>query len=84
MRAFIVCAAFAMHARCAKPEPPRHPQPPCSRRYCEALCGSRQMKHVVLASPSPEAADAAAAAAIVEEREEIGTKVAQRRAQPGR
>jgi hypothetical protein len=34
------------------------------------------MKHVVLASPSPEAADAAAAAAIVEEREEVGTKVA--------
>ena len=49
-----------MQAACPKPEPPRQAQPPWSRR-CEllrpgaAVCGSRQTKHVLLAS----AADAA-------------------------
>ena len=60
MRPFVSCAAVAMHATCPKPEPPRQPQPPCSRR-CELpgpLCGSRQTKHV-LASASSGAADAA-------------------------
>jgi hypothetical protein len=63
MSSLISCAAFAMHATCPKPEPPRQPQPPCSRR-CELpgpLCGSRQTKHV-LASASSGAADAADAA----------------------
>ena len=88
MLLFVSCAAFATHATCPKPEPPRQAQPPCSRR-CELpgpLCGSRQMKHVLLpASPSDgsEAADAAVAAAIVEQREEVDTAVPRYSDAPG-
>ena len=66
MSSFVSCAAFATHATCPKPEPPRQAQPPCSRRCCELPSGpphgSRQMKHVLASS----SAAAGAAVALLE------------------